>query len=224
MPIRINLLAEAQALEDLRRRDPVKRALWLGLLLVLLVLVWSSSLQLKAMIARGELNRVEGLLASRTNEYRAALANQQKLAEVSHKLEGLHQLASNRLLHGSIMNALQQTTVDDVQLTRLRVEQALILNEEVKGKTNSDRKVTAAKPATVTERVVLTLEAKDSGANPGDQVNKYKQAVTNCPYFQAIVGKTNEVRLVNLSPPQMGADNKPFVLFTLEYRYPEKTR
>ena len=53
MPIRINLLAEAQALEDLRRRDPVKRASWAGLLLVLLVLVWISSLQLKAMIARG---------------------------------------------------------------------------------------------------------------------------------------------------------------------------
>jgi len=26
MPIRINLLAEAQAAEDLRRRDPVKRS------------------------------------------------------------------------------------------------------------------------------------------------------------------------------------------------------
>ena len=28
MPIRINLLAEAQAAEEMRRRDPVKRALW----------------------------------------------------------------------------------------------------------------------------------------------------------------------------------------------------
>ena len=33
MPIRLNLLAEAQAAEDLRRRDPVKRALWLARLM-----------------------------------------------------------------------------------------------------------------------------------------------------------------------------------------------
>jgi hypothetical protein len=224
MPIRINLLAEAQALEDLRRRDPVKRALWAGLLLVLLMLVWSSSLQLKAMIARGELNRVEGLLASRTNEYRQVLANQQKLGEVTHRLEALHRLGNCRLLQGSLLNALQQTTVDDVQLMRLRVEQNFLINDEVKAKTNSTGKVTPGKPASITERVLLTLEAKDSGANPGDKVNIYKQAVTNCAYFQAIPGKTNEVRLVNLSPPQAGPDSKPFVLFTLEYRYPEQTR
>jgi len=42
MPIRLNLLAEAQAAEEARRRDPVKRAIWIGALLVSVVLVWSS--------------------------------------------------------------------------------------------------------------------------------------------------------------------------------------
>jgi hypothetical protein len=224
MPIRINLLAEAQALEELRRKDPVKRAIWVGLLLFLLMLVWCSSLQLKAMIARGEVAKVEGLLASRTNEYRQVIANQRKLDEVTRKLTALHQLGTCRLLQGSLLNGLQQTTVDDVQLVRLRIEQNYVLNEEVKGKTNAEHKVVGAKPASAVERVLLTLEAKDSGPNPGDKVNIYKQAVTNCAYFQAIASKTNEVRLVNLAPPQVGVDGKPFVLFTLEYRYPEQTR
>ena len=39
MPIRLNLLAEAQALEESRRRDPVKRAVWAGVFLVL-ALAW----------------------------------------------------------------------------------------------------------------------------------------------------------------------------------------
>jgi len=38
MPIRINLLAESQALEEMRRRDPVKRAIWVGVLVVSLLL------------------------------------------------------------------------------------------------------------------------------------------------------------------------------------------
>ena len=37
---RINLLAEAQAAEELRRRDPVKRATWLGAFLVAAILAW----------------------------------------------------------------------------------------------------------------------------------------------------------------------------------------
>ncbi len=224
MPIRINLLAEAQAREESRRRDPVKRALWAGLVLVILLLAWSSSLQLKAMIAKGDLGRVDAQLAARTNEFQAVLDNQQKLAEINHRLGSLQQLATNRLLHGSLLNALQQATIDDVQLMRLKTEQGYVASEELKPKTNANGKVVPGKPATVTERIVLSLEARDSGANTGDQVNRFKQTLGESPYFQATLGKTNDVRLVSLSPPQVLTDGRPFVLFTLECRYPEKTR
>ena len=60
MPIRLNLLAEAQAAEELRRRDPVKRAIWIGALILAAMLVWSSSRQLQVMLASSELNRLEG--------------------------------------------------------------------------------------------------------------------------------------------------------------------
>lgn len=223
MPIRINLLAEAQALEELRRKDPVKRAIWVGVGLVILVLAWSSSLQVKAMLAKSELNRVTAQLATRTNEYQQVLANQTKLIQVNRKLTALQQLASNRLLHGSLMNALQQTTLDDVQLVRLRTEESYFYNEEVKPKTNSNDHVIPGKPASVTEKILVTLDARDISINPGDQVSKFKHKVSESPYFQTALGKTNEVRLTNLSPPQ-SLDGKPFVLFTLECRYAEKTR
>ena len=47
MPIRINLLAEQQAAEELRRRDPVKRAIWVAGFFVVVVVVWSGYLQFK---------------------------------------------------------------------------------------------------------------------------------------------------------------------------------
>jgi hypothetical protein len=225
MPIRINLLAEAQALEDMRRRDPVKRAILAGVGITVVILAWSSSLQLKSLMARNDLAKIEAQLWARTNEFRTVLESQRKLSEVSHKLTSLQMLATNRLLHGTLLSALQQATVDDVQLVRFRAEQSFQLTEEVKPKTNSNDQVVPGKPATATERVLLTLEARDSGPTPGDQVNKFKQAVTDCPYFQTSLGKSNEVRLASMSPPTLaGPDGKSFVTFVLECRYPEKTR
>jgi len=223
MPIHINLLAEAQAIEDLRRRDPVKRAIWVGAGLVIVVLAFSSSLQLKAVMANHELHVVAKQLGTRTNEFQQVLLNQRKLADINRKLSMLQQMATNRMLHGTLLNALQRTALDEVQLTRLRTELSYIYNEEIKAKTNANDHVIPGRPASVTEKVVVVLEAKDSGANPGDQVNRFKQAVNQSPYFKDALGK-NEVRLANLSPPQTGPDGKPFVLFTLECRYPEKMR
>jgi len=224
MPIRINLLAEAQALERLRRRDPVKRVILVGICLVLGLLAYSSKLQLAAMLKKGEASRLEAQLSVRTNEFREVTDNQRKLTDVSQKLTSLHRLASSRLLYGTLLNGLQQASIDDVQLMRCRTEQSYLLQEAVKPKTN-DTRVVPGRPAAVTERIVLMLDARDSGPNPGDQVNKYKQAIAESPYFQSVLGKTNAVRLTSLSPPQSGgAGGKPFVLFTLECKFPETTR
>jgi hypothetical protein len=224
MPIRLNLLAEAQAAEELRRRDPIKRALWGGGLALAMMLVWSSSLQVKAMLARSDLNRIGGQISSRTNAYEAVLKNQRKTQEIQAKILALDRLSAHRFLNGSLLNALQSSTVEDVHLVRLKAEQAYTFVEQTKAATNED-KVVPGKPATSTEKIVVTLEGNDSSVNAGDQVNRYKQAIAVNPFFQDVLGKTNEVRLKNLSAPQLSASTgRPFVLFSLECRYPEKTR
>ncbi len=221
MPIRINLLAEAQAEEEVRRKDPVKRAILVGIVLVGLLLVWCSSLQLKAIIAKSELNHLETQIGLRTNEFQQVSESTRKLADVNHKLESLHRLASTRLLYGSLLNTIQQATIGDVRLMRLRTDQSYFLTEATKAKTNADR-VIPGRPGTSTEKILLLLDAKDSAVNPGDQVNKYKQLVADA--FKSALGTTNEVRLTSLSPPQRGSDGKSFVLFTLECKFPEQTR
>src|SRR2546428_9334509 len=129
MPIRLNLLAEAQAAEEMRRRDPVKRALWVAALLVSLVLAWSSWLQLKAMMANQELTQVQAQMGAYTNEYQQVLTNQRKTDEIKQKLAALRQLSANRFLQASLLNALQQATVEDVQLIHFTTEQSYALTE-----------------------------------------------------------------------------------------------
>jgi hypothetical protein len=145
MPIRINLLAEAQALEELRRRDPVKRAVLAGIVLVLLLLAYSSSVQLKSMIARSELSRLESELAAHTNEYQTVLASQRKLAEFSRKAVALQQLATNRLLYGNILNGLQKAAMPEVPLVGC-ARSILCLHGGSQTKTNANNRVVPANP------------------------------------------------------------------------------
>jgi hypothetical protein len=216
MAIRINLLSETQAQEEQRRRDPVKRFVVGGVVLVLLILAWWGSLTTKTIMAKAELSSLETSLNSRTNEYRQILDNQRKLGESKQKLEALGRLATNRFLVGNLLQALQQTTIDNVQLVRLKIEQTYALVDEVKG--------AKAKPASATEKIVITLNVKDASPAPGDAVNKFQDALAAAPYFQEELGSASAFHLTSLSPPQTDPDGKSFVLFMLEAHFPEKSR
>jgi hypothetical protein len=224
MPIRLNLLAEAQAAEDLRRRDPLKRTIWVCGLLVALALAWSGLEQVKVLWAQRELHLIEKQISTRTNEYQQVLESVKKARDVDGKLSALRQLATCRFLNGTLLNALQQSTVEDVQLTHLKVEQTFVLNEEVKAKTNASGRRLLGKPASVTEKIVLTIEGRDSSPNPGDQVIPFKGTVASNAYFQKVLGKTNEVQLDQFLPPQYPPDGRAYRPFTLKCRYPDQTR
>lgn len=228
MPIRLNLLAEAQAAEEMRRRDPVKRALWVGAILTALMLAWSSSLQLKAMLAASDAGRVEGQMNQNSNSYKVVLDNLKRADEVRTKIVALYQLSTNRFLQGNLLNALQQTNADDVQLLHLKLDQSYAVVEATKPRTNENNRVIPGKPGTATEKIVLMLDGFDASSNPGDQVATYKKAVATHPFFRSLLGRTNEVNLKNLSPPELmpiaGSVGKACVLFTLECRLQEKTR
>ena len=190
MPIRLNLLAEAQAAEEMRRRDPVKRAIWVGAILVSLMLAWSSSLQLKAMMAANEAGRLEAQMNSNSNSYKTVLDDLKKRDELQGKVLALYQLSTNRFLQGNLLNALQQTNADDVQLLHLKLDQSYAVVEATKPHTNEHNRVIPGRPGTATERIVLMLDGFDSSPNPGDQVTTYKRAVANHPYFRLLLGKS----------------------------------
>jgi hypothetical protein len=225
MPIRLKLLAEAQVAEEMRRRDPVKRALWLAALVVAVVLVWSSFLQLRATLASSDVTRIEAQMGASTNKFQQVLDNQKKTGEIEGRLRVLRQLAGSRFLNGNLLNAMQHTTVQDVQLLRLRVEQLYTVAAGTKTVTNEDNVVIPGRAPTTTEKTFVSLEGIDSAPNPGDQVSHFKSALATNAYFKEMLVKTNAVNLKNLSPPQVApVSGKPCVMFTLECRYPEKTR
>jgi len=223
MPIRINLLAESQAAEELRRHDPVKRVLFAGALLVALMLVWSSSVQLEVMLAKRVITEQQNQIEVRTNEFSKVQSEQKSMAQLKDKLDALDKLSRSRFLQGNLLNALQMINVDGVRLTRIRMSQSYTYNPGSKPRTSNGH-TTPGQPASVTEKIDLSLDARDSSSSPGDQVNKFKEAVADNAFFKSILNRTNGVQLVYLSPPQTSQDGKPFVLFTLDCTFPEATR
>src|SRR5947199_5471507 len=81
MAIHINLLAESQAMEEMRRRDPLKRAIWVGSILGAFVLAWSGYLQASAMVASAEVTRLEAQAKAHDTAYKQIRENEKKLEE-----------------------------------------------------------------------------------------------------------------------------------------------
>jgi hypothetical protein len=221
MPIRINLLAEALAEEDLRRRDPVKRSIYGGAFLVALSLVWFSSTWLEYMVDKQKLNQIDGEIETHTNDYAQVQANLRQIGNIQKRLDSLDQLTGARFLQGNLLNALQQTYVPNVQLNHLRVDQSYSTVAALPAKTNSFGVVLAGRPAAVTEHVNLTMDAKDFSPNPGDQVQHFKDALFKQDYFKTCL-ESNGIRLSALSALQTPLDGKPYVLFSVECRFKDR--
>jgi hypothetical protein len=220
MPIRINLLAEAIAVEELRRRDPVKRAVFGGAFLVALSLVWFSSIWLTYVVEKQRLNQIDADIEARTKDYNQVQANLKKIADLKLRMDDLDRLTAARFLQGNLMNALQQTYLPNVQLSHLRVDQSYSATPAVPAKTNSFGVIPGQPPA-ITEHVTLTMDAKDFSANPGDQIQHFKDALFKQDFFGSCL-QTNGIRLSAVSALQTPLDTKPYVLFSLECRLKDR--
>jgi hypothetical protein len=225
MPICINLLAEAKAAEELRRKDPVKRAIFMSGCVIVFFALWSTSLQVKIIASNSELSRLESRWKDMEKNYTSALEVQKRATDVETKLTALSQLATNRFLWGTTFNAVQQTLTgrEDVHIMKLKTEQVYVHAEEIKPRRDGTRFI-PGRPASATERISIILDAVDASAQPGGQVSAFKESIAALPYFQSTLQKTNGVLLTSLSAPQNGPTGRPQVNFTLQCFFPEKVR
>jgi len=226
MPICINLLAEAKAAEEQRRKDPAKRAVFMGACLVFLFALWACSLQFKVIASKSELNRLEARWKEIDKSYQSTLESQKRTTDVQNKLAALQQLNTNRFLWGTALNAVQQTLngVEDLHVTRIKTEQSYTQTEEIKARKEGERFM-AGKPATAIERIIITFDAIDASPQPGGaNVSKFKETIAVVPFFQSNLQKTNGVLLTSLSAPSAGPSGRAQVTLTLQCFFPEKVR
>jgi hypothetical protein len=187
MPLRLNLLAEAHDLEEMRRRDPVKRAISLAIFLVVAGLLYTAMLHLESANAAAEIANFKRSIQDLTARHKVALASKGKLNYARVRLDALTMLSTNRVLMGNLLNAFQHSAVDDVQLTHILVAQKYIYTAETKEWTNlleHPPKLYPKIPATMTESLLLTLDAKGNEAKqPSVLESRLISALETCDYF-----------------------------------------
>lgn len=223
MPIRLNLLAEQQAAEESRRRDPVKRAAWAAATVVALLVLYAVILQLELLKASFDANRFEARYRNLEKDSGAVITNLNRTAEAQRRMESLGRLSTNRFLWANVLNALQYSVVDDIAFVRLRGDQSFAHTDGIKPSTNAAGVVSRGKPPTSREKVTLAIDAKDYSGKPGDQIFKFKEAIDSLPFFKTNLQKSE---LTGRSPVTTDPNNpnRPYVQFTLECLYHEKTR
>ena len=175
------------------------------------------------MMAKQKLNQMEAEIQAHTNDYAQVQANLKKIADIQQPDGRPAPIERGPFLQGNLLNALQQTYVPNVQLSRLRVDKLYYQRRRRRPRPTLPA-ASPGRPASTTEHVVLTLDAKDFSPNPGDQVQPFQGRPAQAGLLQAESDPDQRHQACRSCPrcrPRL--DGKPYVMFTLECRFPDKT-
>lgn len=134
--IRINLLAEEQEAEEARRRDPVKRGLWVGASIIVFTVIFSVSLQFRLNSARATLASDHARLEAIESETKEVRADSQRIVEIEKRSENIQRYATNRFYWAAALDALQRLKVDGVRVVAIDSAQTYTTNSETRFRTN----------------------------------------------------------------------------------------
>ena len=222
MPIRINFLAEEQAALEMRRRDPVKRAILGCVAILVLMLVLIGANQLRRMKAASELKVKEEELAKIDKDARSVEEAIRRIADIEQKTQKLKNLAANRFLWSRVLETLQKCNVDGVQVTRMTSGQQYDIVQPVAPKGENK-----GKPGSSTERIRIVIDGRDSSPSTGQSgYSKFRDALAATDLFKSTKLGAGNVRLLGLSQP-VGDPTDPTrttVTFTIECIIPETIR
>jgi hypothetical protein len=222
MPIRINLLAETQAAEEARRRDPVKRAIWMSAVIIVAALLWWGFESWLTRTARTQLQRQEQEWKLKEAGYKKLQDQETRSAQLQANLDALTRLSTNRFLWGSTLNAFQQTTVDQVQFIRLSGIQTYSKREDP-AKTVNGKKIPGDVYAV--EKIAIFVEAKDYGSLAEENYKKLRTKIAELPFFKTNLVSADAIKLSRLNTqPMVDAEGKTYTSFILECQYPERVR
>ena len=217
----LNLIAEDIEARERRRRDPVRHIAFAASFIILALIVWAVNIRVRLWGVERELKRDQASRMEWERMRREITLAKGYLAEANRTFENLQVHYTNRFVFASALNALQLAAMDDIQLTSLTLQHAVVNVEGKKAITEKNRTV-PRKPGTSTEKVSLLLQAKNF-AGP-EQREKFIEKIASVPYFQQHLRKEEPVILRNHMARQVDPldPSKTFNLFTIECIYPDR--
>ena len=218
----LNLIAEDIEERARRRRDPVRHLAFAASFIIAALLFWA--IQLRARVWTVE-RQMKDDIEERTEWERLrreiTLAKG-RLAEANQTYAALQTHYTNRFVFGSALNALQFAAMDEIQLTKLTIQHSVATVEAKKAVVVDKTKTIPRKPGFSTEKVIITLQAKNFGGP--EEREKFIEKVASVPYFKQYLRKEEPVVLRSHLARQVDPldPGKTFNLFTVECMYPDR--
>jgi hypothetical protein len=212
--VNINLLAEEQEAVIAIRRDPVRRARWMAGAVVLAALGFAGYLGLVLWRMDTELRLHESKRLTLEKSSSESINTARLALEMERTLSALNQMGSNRFLWAPVLNALQYTTVPEIEFHYLKID------------LSTAGEATASAPQgtapTATERIVMTIRGKNYGEPQA--LDRLVEAISNQPYFKANLRGVDPVLLKDLQPRQVDPSkpDRTFGLFTVECTFADR--
>jgi hypothetical protein len=213
-------MAEAQALEEARRRNPVKLGIWVAGFFVALVGLWIMEKQLEIYNAKVVKAGLDEQWKADEAKYAGVTNAEAGIGAIQAKIAALDHLNTNRFLWGPVLNALQQTVVDQVQVNHIWALQTIereaprtIANKTIPGTANF-------------EKVKLSIQGRDySPATDG--YKKYEDALNHFDFFAKKMGGREGFTIEGAPGPKLqeapGA-GREYRVFTLTNQFPDIRR
>lgn len=217
----LNLIAEDLEQRERRRRDPVRHVAIAACVILAFLLAWAGQLKVRLWQVERELRNDKAEREQWERMRREITLARGRLAEANHTFGALQTHYTNRFVFASALNALQFAAMDDIQLTRLTLLESVSTVEAKKGINEKNLKI-PRKPGFTTEKVSLTVQAKNFGGP--EEREKFIEKIATVPYFKQQLRKEEPVVLRNHMARQVDPldPSKTFNLFTIECMYPDK--
>jgi Tfp pilus assembly PilM family ATPase len=219
--VQINLLADQIEARARRRRDPVRLCAWSAAAAIILMLAWAGYIRMNLTEVTNQMATLEAELKSLKAKASDAAKLTSDAKRTVNAVAAMEQHATNRFLFAPVLNALQQTGGNDVQVIHVSIQQATQYVPGVRASSKGGVRV-PAKRGYVAEKNTLLIQAKNfADPKSGDA---FLDEIATQEYFQTNLRKVNPVLLKNRMPRQVDPldPDKTFTLFTIECSYPER--
>jgi hypothetical protein len=206
--IYINLLAEAQEKARARRTDPIRISCLVGGAIFGLILLWSGVLYCQVCYSEKEVQTLKDKVIQHQQEFTDVNSTDKATEKEALRLAQLDRLTTNRVFCRSILNGLPHCSVPEIQLTHFEVR----MQHKVD---NGSKKAS--------EQIHLVIQGKNVDSDPGGGIQSYEERLSTNQYL--VQGRSKgDIKLASMSAPEAGADGGSFVVFSLDYNYPEVVR
>jgi type IV pilus assembly protein PilM len=219
----LNLLAEQVEAAEWRRRDPVRRAIWLVGAAMLAMGLWAGWLMWQLQQTEESVRESNEQIRVLQESPGQPLLDMRMASDLEARIAALATHGIQRFLIGNVLNALQFMRVPQIQLYRLEIDRVTVRTEPTKRRARRGQEIEEpVQKAKVTEHFVVRIHGKNYGDER--QIEQLFQQLRTNEQFRGWLDRNHPPVLTEMMERQVDPSNprQGFARFGIECRFKER--